>query len=257
MSFKDAGTYFKQHQGDVVAWWNPETDMGAATFARGLRRVIDELRDAKINNVMDAACGKGRATKELAKYFNVSAVDISVAMLGIVRDLQLPNVVTIEANLENLPFPDNSFDAVVFMAAAVHLDDHGRVFREFFRVLRPNGYLIFDIDNKFGALRMLKNFLDRIFFIFDGVYKKERQSRMNIFWPLSGIKIGRVVRSARFKIARKFYVGILMPFRIKNKQIVSEAQLLSFRAIIGALERFPITRIFSTYIYFICQKPNR
>lgn len=257
MSLKEANVYFKNNQQDVVAWWNPEKDIGSATYECGLRRAIDELRRAKVNNVMDAACGKGRATKELSKHFNVVAVDISTAMLGIVRDLRLPNVATMEANLENLPFPDNSFDAVVSLAAAVHLDDHARVFKEFFRVLRPNGYLIFDIDNKRGVIRMLKNFFDRIFFIFDQAYKTERQRRMGIFQPLSGVGIGKIVRGSGFTILKKFYVGLLMPFRIKNRLVISEAWLSPFQAIINVLERFPAVRSLSTYIYFVCQKPNR
>ena len=166
MRLNNASRYFKENQQEVVSWWNPELSIGAETFRRGLNQVIQTLKSHNIKNVMDAACGKGRMSKKLANFFKVTAVDISAAMLNIVADLKFPNVKIIKANLENLPFKDESFDAVVLLAATVHLDNPKNVFKEFHRVLRPSGLLILDIDNKFGAIRILKNFLRPIFLFF-------------------------------------------------------------------------------------------
>lgn len=254
MRLTNAAKYFKENQAEVISWWNSESEIGAETFRRGLDRVVSELKNRNIKDVMDVACGKGRATKELAKFFNVAAVDISGAMLKIVYDLNLANVKIVEANLENLPLKDESFDAIVFLAATVHLDNPTQVFNEFYRVLRPHGLLILDIDNKFGAIRLLKNFLNQIFWLFDKSYKVERLKRQQIFQTLSDRKISRLLNRAGFKIIHKFYIGFLMPFRLKDRLILSPKTFSYFKQIALFCEKAPAIRSFSTYIYFVCEK---
>lgn len=254
MQLNNATEYFRENQQEVVSWWNPESGIGAETFRHGLDRVIQELKSHSIKNVLDAACGKGRASKELAKFFDVTAVDISATMLSIVADLKIPNVKTVKANVENLPFKEESFDAIVLLATAVHLDNPEKVFKEFYRVLRPNGLLILDIDNKFGAIRLLKNFLDPIFCFFDESYKAEWLKRRQIFQPLSSSKTAHLLNSAGFKMRRKFYIGLIMPFKLKNRLILSPRFFSYFKPLTFLTEKFPLIRNLSTYSYFICQK---
>lgn len=249
-----AATYFKTNQKEVVSWWDPESGIGAETFKRGLDCVIQELKKHRAEKVMDAACGKGRASRELAKFFDVTAVDISAAMLKIVADLKIPNIQIVETNLENLPCKDESFDAIVFLAAAVHLDNPRKVFKEFYRVLRPNGLLILDIDNKFGAIRILKNFFNPIFCLLDRSYKTERDKRQQIFRTLSLGETTEFLNRAGFKILRKFYAGVLMPFELKKKIIFSPRFFSRFKSLALFLETIPAVRNLSTYIYFVCRK---
>ena len=50
---------------------------------------------------------------------------------------------TARADAESLPFADGSFDLVLGHAVLHHLPDLGRAFREFHRVLRPGGRIVF------------------------------------------------------------------------------------------------------------------
>jgi len=52
-------------------------------------------------------------------------------------------VKTARADAESLPFPEQSFDLVLGHAVLHHLPDLERAFREFHRVLKPGGYVVF------------------------------------------------------------------------------------------------------------------
>ncbi|MGI8800860.1 MAG: class I SAM-dependent methyltransferase, partial [Solirubrobacteraceae bacterium] len=52
-------------------------------------------------------------------------------------------VETVTCDAEALPFADGSFDLVIGHAVLHHLPDLGQAFSEFFRVLRPEGTLVF------------------------------------------------------------------------------------------------------------------
>jgi ubiquinone/menaquinone biosynthesis C-methylase UbiE len=77
---------------------------------------------------------------------NATATDISPGMLdtlnGNARELGL-EVVTEQAEAEQLPFDDASFDLVFGHAVLHHIPDLDRAFSEFHRVLRSGGILMF------------------------------------------------------------------------------------------------------------------
>ncbi|MEU8132504.1 class I SAM-dependent methyltransferase [Streptodolium elevatio] len=99
--------------------------------------------------VLDAGCGSGRVTGELLRTFpsaSVVAADVSRSMLDQARDRLAPHadrLVLRQVDLEDqLPFEDNTFDAV-FSTGALHwVRDHGSLFADFARVLRPGGHLV-------------------------------------------------------------------------------------------------------------------
>ncbi|XP_045196957.2 ubiquinone/menaquinone biosynthesis C-methyltransferase UbiE-like [Mercenaria mercenaria] len=108
-------------------------------------------------NVLDAGCGTGNYTKALIEIGvgQISLLDASSGMLekaraklsgymsrGIVRDI-------VEAKMPPIPFPDDSFDAVMFNVVLNHLDQGNPAFpksvqtlKESRRVLLPNGVVV-------------------------------------------------------------------------------------------------------------------
>jgi SAM-dependent methyltransferase len=56
-----------------------------------------------------------------------------------------PNARFQEGDAEDLPFPDESFDAVVISFGMLHFAQPGAVLTEVFRVLRPGGRLAFTV----------------------------------------------------------------------------------------------------------------
>ncbi len=91
---------------------------------------------------LDAACGTGRHSAYLASLgHTVIGVDSSAAMLERARE-KVPSGEFHEADLHDLPFPDDHVDAVVCALALMHVPDIEPVLGEFVRVLRPGGSLV-------------------------------------------------------------------------------------------------------------------
>jgi ubiquinone/menaquinone biosynthesis C-methylase UbiE len=102
--------------------------------------------------VLDAACGTGRHSAELAaRGDRVIGVDRSPAMLEKAR-AKLPQTDFREGDLAALPVDSGSFDAVVCALALVHLPDLSGPMAEFSRVLRPGGRLLISDVHPFVVL---------------------------------------------------------------------------------------------------------
>ncbi len=116
--------------------------------------------------VLDAGCGRGRNAFYLSRAgFRVLAIDVSLVALSIAaaRSAQCHSHACYQAaNLLRLPFASDSFAAVV----CVHVlpyhqkNDLCRCVRELRRVLRPGGYLYFDLfsvmDTAYGGGKLIE-----------------------------------------------------------------------------------------------------
>ena len=93
-------------------------------------------------NVLDVACGTGDMVVELMKQgCSVTGVDISEEMLDIAR-LKVKGERLMVADVESLPFEDNTFDAVTCAFGVrnfVHLE---KGLNEMLRVLKPGGTMV-------------------------------------------------------------------------------------------------------------------
>ena len=101
--------------------------------------------------VLDAGCGAGHTSLAFAPHVSrVIACDFTRAMLEQVETLAnergISNIETQLADVDNMPFPANSFDLVVTRYSAHHWLHPGRALAEFRRLLKADGiFLISDI----------------------------------------------------------------------------------------------------------------
>ena len=102
--------------------------------------VVDWLVPASAREVLDLGAGTGKFTRLLVQRgLRVSAVDPSPEMRAeLARSTR--SVEPLDGRAEEIPFPDNSFDAV-FLCQAWHWVDPDRAVPEIARVLRPGGTL--------------------------------------------------------------------------------------------------------------------
>jgi ubiquinone/menaquinone biosynthesis C-methylase UbiE len=103
--------------------------------------------------VLNIGAGQGSFTRLLeARGFEVVSSDVSPVAVAVLESRVHGEV--LEADMTDLPFPDNSFDAVVAGEVIEHIEDHRRALREAARVLRPRGVLALSVPARpewFGA----------------------------------------------------------------------------------------------------------
>jgi SAM-dependent methyltransferase/glycosyltransferase involved in cell wall biosynthesis len=95
----------------------------------------------KGSKVLDVGCNSGEFLKllEEGKQCETVGVDISETVLELARQKGLK---VYNADAENLPFEDASFDVVILREVLVHLHDPVKALREIKRVLKPSGFLL-------------------------------------------------------------------------------------------------------------------
>ena len=91
--------------------------------------------------VLDVGAGSGRHSFEAHRYgATVVAVDVGDAVHVARRNLPA-EVVTVQADAEELPFHDAAFDFVMAIGVLHHLPDPARALKSLARLVRPGGYI--------------------------------------------------------------------------------------------------------------------
>ena len=104
------------------------------------------------SRLLDAGCGRYlRFCLEFAPVADVVGVDLETTFET--RNQQRPFAV--RGDVGALPFPSSHFDMVISRSVIEHLEDPPRVFREFFRVLRPGGKVIIITPNKYDYVSII------------------------------------------------------------------------------------------------------
>ncbi len=107
-------------------------------------------RLARMKRVLDAGCGTGYGTAELARKAAATVgVDSSHAAIEYARlHYPLPNVSFLQASCTACPFGDRSFDLVVLFELIEHLKNWQECLVEARRLLAPRGQCIISTPNK-------------------------------------------------------------------------------------------------------------
>jgi SAM-dependent methyltransferase len=90
--------------------------------------------------VLDAGCGSGRTMDDLRRYGRVRGFDLNE--LGVRHARARGHEDVHVARVEEIPYPDESFDLVTCLDVIEHTRDDVRSLRELLRVTRPGGMLV-------------------------------------------------------------------------------------------------------------------
>lgn len=98
-----------------------------------------------VGRVLDAGCGTGWTGVALAKAGFGDVVGIDVSAESIIHAAQTNSYTqnTVHDLTQPLPFPDKSFDATICIGVLSYLHPADPVLREFARVTRPGGIVLF------------------------------------------------------------------------------------------------------------------
>lgn len=130
----------------------------ASAFAYGRKKMFAKM-DARIEKhlqgkgeVLEAACGTGYYLKHLGSLgYTMTGVEPAKGMRERAQKKN-PNAEIKEGIISELPFPDNSFDAVTAIELFRYLEaaDIKKGYEEILRVLRPGGIAVITLVNRYA-----------------------------------------------------------------------------------------------------------
>jgi len=107
--------------------------------------ILEELREDGFEDLLDVGCGTGPMIELLASEFpgrRYTGLDLTPRMIEVANAKDIGNARFVVGDAENLPFDDESFDAVICANSFHHYPNPQAFFDGVARVLRPGGKLV-------------------------------------------------------------------------------------------------------------------
>jgi ubiquinone/menaquinone biosynthesis C-methylase UbiE len=131
--------------------------------------MIKSLNLSNESTILDAGCGPGDLLLAIdKKYSALNGIDIAEEMIVIANkklhtQTNLNNQITFECgDVENLNFPDLQFDVIICSGVIEYLKDDEGWLKEIKRVLKPDGYLILNVTNKYSVRKWTSGFVEKL-----------------------------------------------------------------------------------------------
>ncbi|PIE41459.1 MAG: bifunctional demethylmenaquinone methyltransferase/2-methoxy-6-polyprenyl-1,4-benzoquinol methylase UbiE [Gammaproteobacteria bacterium] len=139
----------KREARSIASNYDMMNDLMSFGIHRLWKRYTIEMSAARPGQtLLDIADGTGDLTMKFAKIVGskgkVVLADINASMLEMGRDKLLDNgyagnIDYVQANAENLPFADNTFDCITISFGLRNVNDTSKALESMYRVLKPGG----------------------------------------------------------------------------------------------------------------------
>ena len=132
----ESDEYARMAEVEATHWWYAST--------RALLRQLLEPHLVAGGRFLDAGGGTGATGAWLAEHGSVVASDVVPAALASYRDAHPGVAAVVAADVQGLPFPSGSFDAVLCVTVLCHqsIPDPSLAVAELARVTRPGGLVV-------------------------------------------------------------------------------------------------------------------
>lgn len=172
---------------------------------RALNHFIEsEFKTSSV--LLHAGSGAGQVDKDLLQKFDITALDISYEALKLYKIHNGEKAKIVQASIFDIPIKPQTFDGIYNLGVHEHFtkQENKKIFKEFLRVLKPDGKIVLFWPPKFGFSVM---FLNTLHFILNDVLgKKIRLHPQEISLIESRKQVENILKDSGFKLT-KFYFG--------------------------------------------------
>lgn len=161
-----------------------------------LFEIISKFSPYSNINVLDFGCGTGNYIKAINTYTNyhIFGVEPCEEMITYAK-MQNPNIVIKSGSHLSIPYPDNFFEYVYMTNVIHHIPDISAMYKEIYRVLKPNGILCICTENR---SQLLSKYWIRYF---PSIVIKDLKRFPSI------AKLKRLAKQQRFSTIKTTFVG--------------------------------------------------
>ena len=165
-----------------------QTEFWQGVFRAELDYLTRHLEGSE--DILSVGCGPAIIESGLSdRGFRVTGLDVSLETLNCAPD----HIRTVAARAEDMPFPESSFDAVIYIASLQFIENYRKAIEKTAGVLRPDGKIIAMLLNPESVF-----FRDRIRNI-DSYVRKIRHKDIN--------EIERRI-AEKFHIETEYFLGV-------------------------------------------------
>lgn len=126
--------------------------------------ILAELEKEPFPDLLDCGCGTAPMLTLLHEKYpdkHYTGIDLTPKMIEVAKNKRMTNVELVVGDCENLPFAENSFDAVICSESFHHYPNPQDFFNSVYRVLRPNGrFILRDMTMNSAAVRWFCNHIE-------------------------------------------------------------------------------------------------
>ena len=107
--------------------------------------ILAELEKEPFNTLLDCGCGTAPMISLLYDKYpekHYTGIDLTPQMIEVAKAKNIPGAEFIVGDCENLPFEENTFDAIICSQSFHHYPNVQDFFNSVYRVLKPGGRLV-------------------------------------------------------------------------------------------------------------------
>ena len=196
------------------------------------------------SRVVDLGCGSGVFTDVLLRHgYRCAGVDLSSKLIAIARG-KYRDIEFIEGDVEQLAFPDASFDGVLLSGLVHHLPDPSRCAAEVFRILRPSGKFVAFDPNRMNPFMYLYRDRSSPLYSSVGVTENER--------PVLAHEVAATFKRAGFTVGTEYISNLSYRYVASGKL---RWLLPLYNAIDGTVFAPGFMRRFRAFVLTFGEKP--
>jgi len=154
--YRNDETYYSKIGEMLPLWETLRTGYVANIELKLLRNYFKGNSDSM---AIDVGVGTGRFIETMHNT-GIIGIDVSTHMLNICKKRH-DNIQLIRAEARYLPFVDNTFDKILLMRLLPHIPDGHKAVCESFRIMKPNGKMVFDVVNHKSLTTIISSIMNR------------------------------------------------------------------------------------------------